>query len=44
MHSPATGRILTDLILKGTTDLIDVGQFDLARFAEGRLVEETLVL
>jgi sarcosine oxidase subunit beta len=44
MHSPATGRILTDLILKGTTDLIDVSQFDLARFAEGRLVEETLVL
>lgn len=44
MHSPATGKILSDLILKGTTELIDVRQFDLARFAEGRLVEETLVL
>jgi len=44
MHSPATGRILADLILKGTTELIDTRQFDLARFAEGRLVEETLVL
>jgi sarcosine oxidase subunit beta len=44
MHSPATGKILADLILTGTTDLIDVRHFDLARFAEGRLVEETLVL
>jgi hypothetical protein len=44
MHSPATGRILADLILAGTTDLIDVRHFDLARFAEGCLVEETLVL
>lgn len=44
MHSPATGRILSDLILKGSTELIDARQFDLARFAEGRLVEETLVL
>ena len=44
MHSPATGKILADLILTGTTDLIDVRHFDLARFAEGRLVEEMLVL
>ncbi len=44
MHSPATGNILADLILTGRTDLIDVRQFDYARFAEGRLVEETLVL
>jgi sarcosine oxidase subunit beta len=44
MHSPATGKILSDLILTGRTELIDVRQFDYARFAEGRLVEETLVL
>jgi sarcosine oxidase subunit beta len=44
MHSPATGEIVADLILRGRTDLIDVRQFDLARFVEGRLVEETLVL
>jgi sarcosine oxidase subunit beta len=44
MHSPATGRILADVILKGTTDLIDVREFELARFAEGRLIEDTLVL
>jgi sarcosine oxidase subunit beta len=44
MHSPATGKILADLILKGTTDLIDAKLLDYARFAEGRLIEETAVL
>jgi acyl-CoA synthetase (AMP-forming)/AMP-acid ligase II len=28
MHSPATGRILADLILRRATELIDVRQFD----------------
>ena len=44
MHSPATGKIMADLILKGTTDLIDAKLLDYARFAEGRLIEETAVL
>jgi sarcosine oxidase, subunit beta len=44
MHSPATGKILADLILKGTTDLIDAHLLDYARFSEGRLIEETAVL
>jgi sarcosine oxidase, subunit beta len=44
MHSPATGKILADLILKGTTDLIDARLLDYSRFAEGRLIEETAVL
>ena len=44
MHSPATGKILSDLILKGWTDLIDAKLLNYARFAEGRLVEETAVL
>lgn len=44
MHSPATGKIVADLILKGTTDLIDAKKLDYARFAEGRLIEETAVL
>jgi glycine/D-amino acid oxidase-like deaminating enzyme len=44
MHSPATGKILADLILKGGTDLIDAGLLDYNRFAEGRLIEETAVL
>ena len=44
MHAPATGKILADLILKGSTDLIDAKLLDLARFAEGRAIHETAVL
>jgi sarcosine oxidase, subunit beta len=44
MHSPATGKIMADLILRGTTDLIDAKLLDYTRFAEGRLIEETAVL
>jgi sarcosine oxidase subunit beta len=44
MHSPATGKIMADLILQGSTDLIDAKLLDYARFAEGRLIEETAVL
>jgi sarcosine oxidase, subunit beta len=44
MHSPATGKILADLVLKGATDLIDTREFALERFERGRLVEEMLVL
>jgi sarcosine oxidase subunit beta len=41
MHSPATGNIMADLILKGTTDIINPRVLDCERFREGRLVEET---
>jgi sarcosine oxidase subunit beta len=44
MHAPATGKILSDLILKGTTDLIDASQLTLSRFAEDRMIHETAVL
>jgi glycine/D-amino acid oxidase-like deaminating enzyme len=44
MHSPATGKIVADLILKGTTDLIDARMLDCGRFRVGRLIEETTVL
>jgi len=44
MHSPATGKILADLILKGSTDLIDAALLNYTRFAAGRLIEETAVL
>jgi sarcosine oxidase subunit beta len=44
MHSPATGRILADLILKGGTDLIDAGALSVRRFAEGRAIHESAVL
>jgi sarcosine oxidase, subunit beta len=44
MHSPATGKILSDLILTGKTDLIDAALLDFSRFAEGRMIHETAVL
>ena len=44
MHAPATGKILSDLILSGRTDLIDASLLNFARFAEGRMIHETAVL
>jgi len=44
MHAPATGKILSDLLLTGRTDLIDVSLLNFARFAEGRTIHETAVL
>ena len=44
MHSPATGKIVADLILKGTSDMVDARLLNFDRFAEGRLLEETAVL
>jgi sarcosine oxidase, subunit beta len=44
MHAPATGKVLSDLILTGRTDLVDASLLSLSRFAEGRMIEETAVL
>lgn len=45
MHSPATGKILADLILKGKTDVVDdVSVLGVERFAKGELLHETAVL
>ena len=44
MHSPATGRITADLILNGSSSLLDARDLALERFAEGRTLEETAVL
>ncbi len=44
MHAPATGKILSDLILSGETDLIDASLLNFSRFAEGRMIHETAVL
>jgi len=44
MHSPATGRILADLILNGSTEVVDADLLSVERFASGRLLEETAVL
>jgi sarcosine oxidase subunit beta len=44
MHAPATGKIVADLIVHGTTDLIDANDLSVRRFAEGREIHETAVL
>ena len=44
MHSPATGKILADLILSGTSSLVGTRALGIERFAEGRLIEESVVL
>jgi sarcosine oxidase subunit beta len=42
MHSPATGRILADLILHGHSDLVDADLLGYDRFSAGRLLHETV--
>jgi len=45
MHSPATGRMVADLVLHGKTDVVDnVEGLSPARFAKGELLHETAVL
>jgi sarcosine oxidase subunit beta len=44
MHAPATGKVVSDLVLKGDTDLIDASLLTFERFAEGREIHETAVL
>jgi sarcosine oxidase subunit beta len=45
MHSPATGKILADLILQRKTDVVDdVSVLGFERFAKGELLHETAVL
>ena len=44
MHSPATGRILADLILHGETTVVDANDLNVQRFAQGRAIQETAIL
>ena len=45
MHAPATGKIASDLILHGTTSIVDnVEVLSPERFAKGALLHETAVL
>jgi len=44
MHSPASGKVAADLVLKGRSDLIDANQLSVERFKAGKLLEETAVL
>jgi sarcosine oxidase subunit beta len=45
MHAPATGKVLSDLILEGKTAVVnDVSLVGYQRFAKGALLHETAVL
>ena len=44
MHSPASGKITSDLILRGRSELLDTKQLSVERFQTGELLEETAVL
>ena len=43
-HSPAAGRVMSEIILDGAAKTVDVSMLDLERFREGRpLVEQNVV-
>jgi sarcosine oxidase subunit beta len=44
MHAPATGKVVSDMILDRETKLIDAEVLSVRRFAEGREIHETAVL
>ncbi|HET9181371.1 MAG TPA: FAD-dependent oxidoreductase [Candidatus Angelobacter sp.] len=45
MHAPATGKILSDLILAGKTSVVDdISVLGFDRFAKGALLHETAIL
>ena len=44
MHSPATGRLISELILHKETRLMDIKPLGLERFTENRLIQETSIL
>ena len=44
MHSPATGKIVSELILDGASSFADASALRVERFKEGNLLEETAVL
>lgn len=44
MHSPATGKIVSEMILNGKSSFADATMLRAERFAEGHLLEETALL
>ncbi len=44
MHSPATGRIVSDLILRGSSGLLHAEALSVRRFQEGRTIHESALL
>jgi sarcosine oxidase subunit beta len=44
MHGPVAGKLMAEIILDGRSLTVDVSMLDLARFAEGRLIQEYNVI
>jgi sarcosine oxidase subunit beta len=44
MHGPIAGKLLAEIILFGSARSIDISMLDLARFTEGRLIQEYNVI
>lgn len=40
MHGPVSGKLMSELILDGEFKTLDISMLDLARFKEGRLIQE----
>ena len=40
MHGPIAGKLMTEIILDGQASTLDISMLDLARFDEGRLIQE----
>jgi sarcosine oxidase subunit beta len=40
MHGPVTGQLMSEIILDGHAQVVDVAALDLRRFSEGRLIQE----
>jgi sarcosine oxidase subunit beta len=44
MHSPAAGRAVAELIVRGRSESVDIAPLALERFARGDAIHETMVL
>ena len=44
MHGPISGKLMAEIILDGKSTSVDVSRLDLARFEEGRLIQEYNVI
>jgi sarcosine oxidase subunit beta len=40
MHGPIAGKLMAEFVLEGRASTVDVSSLDLARFQEGRLIQE----
>jgi sarcosine oxidase subunit beta len=44
MHSPAAGRAIAELIVRGRSESVDISALSIERFARGALIHERMVL